>query len=95
MRCLPLEFKKCTKDLIFDSIRMCTVNQIKKYEQSFNGQPARRYKDGTLVWRDKAGFIHRGNNLPAIIHHNGNSEYWINGEKVDIEYFLSFLKRKA
>ena len=84
MKCLPLYFKKRVElRSSYDFSHIITYNQITGEEQSFNDQPARRYKDGTLVWRDKAGFIHRGNNLPAIIHHNGNSEYWINGERAE------------
>lgn len=84
MRCLPLYFKKIVElRSSYDFSHIITYSQITEEEQSFNDQPAQRYKDGTLVWRNKAGFIHRGNNLPAIIHHNGNSEYWINGEKAE------------
>jgi len=38
-------------------------------------------KDGTQRWFNKAGQLHRENDLPAYIDISGYKEWWINGKR--------------
>jgi hypothetical protein len=43
-------------------------------------KPTEIDSDGTKIWRNKEGQIHRGNDKPAIEYKNGGKEWWINGQ---------------
>ncbi len=44
--------------------------------------PTEVLSDGTLVWRDAAGLIHRGSGWPAVCFANGRMEHWVHGKQV-------------
>ena len=46
--------------------------------------PPVRKSDGTLVWRDKDGQIHRDGGLPAIDHIDGTKVYYKHGKNYKI-----------
>jgi hypothetical protein len=46
-------------------------------------EPAVTKFDGTKMWY-KDGLLHRDNNLPAVIYPDGNIEYWLNGDRIDL-----------
>ena len=42
-------------------------------------EPTEIWQDGTKVWRNSEGLIHRDGDLPAKIKSNGWCEWWVNG----------------
>jgi hypothetical protein len=44
-------------------------------------KPTEILSNGTKIWKNKEGELHRGNDKPAVEYSDGQKVWWINGKK--------------
>ena len=63
----------------------CIPKEVKEYIKSYrkenrmSNKPTVCRSDGTQVWRNSKGQLHRDGDLPALIYPNGRCDWWQNG----------------